>query len=76
MLEMLKRIIADRADCDTLDLSLDTRFEKLIPDGEQREATMTYIVLDVEDAFDIELPSSAEKAETVKELLMIIRSVM
>lgn len=76
MLEMLKRIIADRADCDTLDLSLDTRFDDLILDGEEREATMTYIVLDVEDAFDIELPSSAEKAETVKELLMIIRSVM
>lgn len=76
MLKILKGIIADRANCDTLDISLDTKFEDLIPDGEEREATMNYIVIDAEDAFDVELPSAAEKAETVKELLMIIRSVM
>lgn len=76
MLRMLKKIIADRADCDMLDISLDSKFEDLIPNGEEREATMIYITLDVEDAFDVELPSEAESAETVKDLLKIIRSVM
>lgn len=37
---------------------------------------MIYITLDVEDAFDVELPPEAEAAETVKDLLKIIRSVM
>ena len=76
MLRMLKKIIADRADCDMLDISLDSKFEDLIPNGEEREATMIYITLDVEDAFDVELPLEAESAETVKDLLKIIRSVM
>ncbi len=76
MFRMLKKIIADRTDCDTLDISLDTKFEDLIPNGEEREATMIYITLDVEDAFDVELPPEAECARTVKELLTIIRSVM
>lgn len=76
MLRMLKKIIADRADCDMLDISLDSKFEDLIPNGEEREATMIYIILDVEDAFDVELPPEAEAAETVKDLLKIIRSVM
>lgn len=76
MLRMLNKIIADRADCDMLDISLDTKFEDLIPDGEEREATMIYITLDAEDAFDVELPPEAESAKTVRELLTIIRSVM
>lgn len=76
MLRMLKKIIADRADCDMLDISLDSKFKDLIPNGEEREATMIYITLDVEDAFDVELPPEAEAAETVKDLLKIIRSVM
>lgn len=76
MLRMLKKIIADRADCDMLDISLDSKFEDLIPNGEEREATMIYITLDVEDAFDVELPPEAESVETVKDLLKIIRSVM
>ena len=76
MLRMLKKIIADRADCDMLDISLDSKFEDLIPNGEEREATMIYITLDVEDAFDVELPPEAESAETVKDLLKAIRSVM
>ena len=45
-------------------------------EAEEREATMIYITLDVEDAFDVELPPEAESAETVKDLLKIIRSVM
>ena len=76
MLELLKKIIADRANCDIIDVSLESKFEDLIPDGEEREATMIYITLDVEDAFDVELPPKAEPAETVKDLLKIIRSVM
>lgn len=76
MLELLKKIIADRANCDIIDVSLESKFEDLIPDGEEREATMIYITLDVEDAFDVELPPEAEAAETVKDLLKIIRSVM
>lgn len=36
MLRMLKKIIADRADCDMLDISLDSKFEDLIPNGEER----------------------------------------
>lgn len=76
MLELLKKIIADRANCDIIDVSLESKFEDLIPDGEEREATMIYITLDVEDAFDVELPPKAESAETVKDLLKIIRSVM
>ena len=76
MLELLKKIIADRANCDIIDVSLESNFEDLIPDGEEREATMIYITLDVEDAFDVELPPEAESAETVKDLLKIIRSVM
>lgn len=76
MLELLKKIIADRANCDIIDVSLESKFEDLIPDGEEREATMIYITLDVEDAFDVELPPEAESAETVKDLLKIIRSVM
>ena len=43
---------------------------------DRREAAMIYITLDAEDAFDVELPPEAECAETVKELLTIIRSVM
>ena len=61
MLRMLKKIIADRADCDMLDISLDSKFEDLIPNGEEREDTMIYITLDVEDAFDVELPPEAAK---------------
>lgn len=76
MLELLKKIIADRANCDIIDVSLESKFEDLIPDGEEPEATMIYITLDVEDAFDVELPPEAEAAETVKDLLKIIRSVM
>lgn len=76
MLELLKKIIADRANCDIIDVSLESKFEDLIPDGEEREATMIYITSDVEDAFDVELPPEAESAETVKDLLKIIRSVM
>lgn len=76
MLDMLKGIIADLADCDKLDITLQTKFADLFPDGEEREAAMIYITLDAEDAFDVELPPEAECAETVKELLTIIRSVM
>lgn len=76
MLESLKKIIADRANCDIIDVSLESKFEDLIPDGEEREAAMVYITLDAEDTFDVELPPEAECAVTVKELLAIIRSVM
>lgn len=76
MLDQIKEIIADRSGSNKLDISLETKFGDLFPDGEEREAAMTYIVLDIEDAFDLELPPQAEAVETVKELMIIIRSVM
>ena len=37
MLDMLKGIIADRADCDKLDITLQTKFADLFPDVYKRQ---------------------------------------